>query len=279
MTGIHALTAVSILLCLFALPSEANLGAFSASEIQRTGNLVPIQASAIRIEKETLNVRLEAETASVSVDYQFINSGPDDEVIVAFPVDLMPPPGDNTTYNVEHWQKDGLQDFCIFDGRDRVPVQRTVEEPQTPSDPTKKAKDVSLVRRWLVASLHFGRGEQKSVRVTYTVRCLGVDTGLERDPKMEFTPRTFLYTFRPARSWGNGRVGRMDIVMDARFLHRNRFEILEIKPKPRTNNAGVLHWSYKDLDLNRASDLLCTYDPLPALFQQRASSVLLKENF
>src|SRR2546423_13041287 len=88
-----------ILALLIASPSLAfaNLALFSASDIQRTGNLVPVRKSAIELVNETLTVKIGAATATVTVAYEFTNTGSADAVTVGFPVDLMPPAGEGTS--------------------------------------------------------------------------------------------------------------------------------------------------------------------------------------
>jgi hypothetical protein len=264
-------------LMVFAQDGFANLGSLSASEIQRTGNLVPVKTAAIQLENEGLTVQLQAETANVSVNYEFVNNGETDDVTVGFPIDLMPSHSDTTSYNIDHWQKDSLKDFAVFDGATRLAVQRTIEEALSPQDRPKGLKETSITRRWSITTLHFKRGEHKSVRVTYTVKCMGVDRGFEGTmDHAEFTTRTFLYMFRPASGWGNGHVRKLDIVVDATFLKENRFKFVTIEPKPGSDEAGILRWSFNNLDLKNAPDLACSYDSTPALFQKQAESISLK---
>lgn len=266
-----------IVLLLTSPPSAfGNLGLFSASDIQRTGNLVPIRKSAIQLLNETLTAKVNAETVAVSVTYDFLNKSGDDDVTVGFPIDLMPPVGEGTSYTVDHWQNDGLKDLRIFDGTAQVPIDRTIEEPLSAKDRPKGIKDIAVKRRWSIATLRFQGHQQKTVRIIYTVNCMGVDTGFEHDVRdWKYSPRTFLYTFRPASSWGDGKIRKLDISVDATFLEQNSFSILEVSPKPETSQAGMFHWQYSNRDLNRIPDLVLTYDSTPALFQGNAERNLL----
>jgi hypothetical protein len=265
---------------LFALPETvlANLGIFSASDIQRTGNLVPIRKSKIELVSEKLTARLDAETSRVWVEYEFVNTSGDDAVTVGFPVDLMPPAGEDTSYHVDHWQKDGLRELQIFDGADPVRTERTVEEMLSAENRPKQLEDAAITRRWSIATLQFKAHETKHVRITYVVRCMGADTGFEGDPHLKFSPRTFLYTFRTAGGWGSGRVRKLNIQLDITYLSQNRFPILEMNPKIKANGEGMLRSEFKSIELSHMPDLMVRYDSTPALFQAGADRLRLRDS-
>ena len=250
------------------------MAAVSASDIQRTGNLVLRQKSDIQLDYENLVIRLDAETAIVSVEYDFTNHGGDQDIAVGFPVDIMPSHDDATHYNIDHWREDSLIGFQIYDGSDHVPIEKTIEEPLAPENRPRATQDVSTKRRWTIATFHFKRGEHKHVRVAYTVRCFGVDSGFEgTTDNSQFTPRTFLYTLRPAQTWGNGRIGKLDVTIDTSFLRLNQFKIIDVQPKPQGDAGGILRWSVDNLELKTAPDFICVYDATPALFQRWAERV------
>jgi hypothetical protein len=270
--------AVALFVCLLTRNISGNLASVSASDIQRTGNLVLRQQAAIQLDYENLAVRLDAESATVSVNYKFLNKGSTQTISVAFPVDLMPPSGEGTSYNVDHWQDESLTGFQIFDGTTRLPIEQTIEERLVPEDRPLGIEDASTTRRWFLANLDFKAGEHKTVRIDYTVRCMGVDSGFEGETESaKFTPRTFLYTLRPAKSWGNGRIRKLDVTIDKTFLDQNRLKIVALRPKPETNDSGILRWSFKDFNLATAPDFICTYDSTPALLQKKAGALLLKK--
>ena len=252
------------------------MASISASDVQRTGNLLLKQKAAIQLEYENLSIRLDAERATVSVEYEFANKDGDDDVTIGFPVDLMPPPGDETSYNLNHWSEESLTGFQIYDSGEPVKIDQTIEEPLAPENRPKAIKDVSTKRRWFISKIHFTKGKRKYLRVNYTVRCIGVDRGFEGTTDgSDFTPRTFLYTLRPAGSFGNGRVGKLFVRIDASFLEQNRFNVLQVEPKPQGDRVGIFRWSFDNLDLKTAPDFVVSYDAKPALFQRWAERVLI----
>jgi hypothetical protein len=146
-----------------ALPASlwANLAVFSTSDIQRSGNLVPVRKTRIELVTEKFTAQLEAETARVIVDYEFVNAGSADSVTVGFPVDLMPPAGEGTSYYLNN-SNDGLRDLRIIDGSIDVPIERAVEETLSPENRPKVVKDVAVTRRWSIATIGFKARERKA---------------------------------------------------------------------------------------------------------------------
>lgn len=270
---------LTVALAVATLPSlQANLAVFSTSDIQRSGNLVPIRKTRVELVNETFTAKLEAETARVIVDYEFVNTGSADAVTVGFPVDLMPPVGEGTTYNLDHWQKNGLQDLRVSDGTTLLPIERTIEETLRREDRPKLAKDVAITRRWSIATIRFKSRERKNVRVSYVVRCMGVDEGFETEIPKKISSRTFLYSFRTASGWGKGHIRKLDISLDTSYLQENRFPVLELEPRLKDKGGGTLHLAFQSAELSRVPDLIVHYDPRPALFQMYAKDRLLKRS-
>lgn len=264
---------------LFALPETvwANLAVFSVSDIQRTGNLVPLRKTQIELVSESFTAKLDSETAQVRIDYEFLNTAGDDTVTVGFPVDLMPPPSERTSYHLNS-SNDGLQDLTIVDGRATLPIERTVEETLASDKRPTHLKDAAITRRWSIATLHFKEHEKKSLRVTYVVRCMGVDEGFEKEIPRKMSTRTFLYTFRTATGWGAGRIRKLDVAVDTTYLRQNRFPILEMKPKLKETGEGTFHSEFQNAQLSTVPDLVINYDPKPALFHSYAEENLLKRS-
>ena len=237
-----------------------------------------IRKTRVELVNETFTAKLEAETARVIVDYEFVNTGSADAVTVGFPVDLMPPVEEGTTYNVDHWQKDGLQDLRVIDGTTLLPIERTIEETLRREDRPKLAKDVAITRRWSIATIRFKSREKKNVRVSYVVRCMGVDEGFETEIPNKISSRTFLYSFRTASGWGKGRIRKLDISLDTSYLQENRFPVLELEPRLKDKGGGTLHLAFQRAELSRLPDLVVHYDPRPALFEMYAKDRLLKRS-
>lgn len=278
MSSRHGSLALLIAVLIITLPADlfGNLAVFSTSDIQRTGNLVPIRKTMVELVREKFSATLEAETARVVVDYEFLNTGGADSVTVGFPVDLMPAAGDGSSYNLDHWRKKGLQALRIIDGTNVLPIERTVDETLRSEDRPKLTKDVAITRRWSIATIGFKARERKNVRVSYLVRCMGVDEGFDTEIPHKISGRTFLYAFRTAAGWGKGRVHRLDIALDGSYLQQNRFPIQGFEPQLKHEGGGLFRRTFQNVALSRVPDLIVRYDPKPALFQMYGESHLLR---
>lgn len=111
-------------------------------------------------------------------------------------------------------------------------------------------------------TLKFEAGKKKYLTVSYKVRCMALDEGFEGDTLWKYGARTFLYTFHPAATWGNGRVGSLDVAIDTKWLRENDLQpVTRLAPPGSSNEAGELRWTFRDQDLAKLPDLTFSYDP------------------
>jgi len=211
------------LLGLFAaLPVFGNGGSFNASAVYRTGNLVPMEKRLISLEKERLNIRIEEDDAMVEVTYTLVNTGPSDSVTFGFPIDVATPETFNAPNGYDYVFSNSLRDFAVTDGIKKLKVEKEIDKPLAKTDEPKGIDSkVKIVRRWSIVTLGFERGERKSLTVRYKVRCIALDKGFEGETLWKYGIRTLLYSFRPAATWGNGRVGNLVIRLDTTWLSDN----------------------------------------------------------
>lgn len=251
-------------LALFSpLPLFGNGGVFSLSAVHRTGNLEPLRKESISLEKEALNIRVEEDDVLVEVLYELRNRGGNDTVTFGFPVDVATRESIPTPNGYEHVLSQSLRDFRVLDGTNTVPVDRVIDKPLDAfARPPGVDQEIQLFRRWSIMTLKFKPDERKRVAVSYKVRAFARDYGFsERDLDWKFGSRTFLYTFRPAATWGNGRVGELVVTVDTRWLVEREAPITNIAPVGASNEHGLMRWVFRDKDLSKIEDLTFTYDP------------------
>ena len=88
------------------------------------------------------------------------------------------------------------------------------------------------------------------------------DEGFEGDTLWKYGLRTFLYTFHPAATWGNGRVGSLDVAIDTKWLRENNLRpVTRLAPPGSSDEAGKLRWAFHDQDLAKLPDLTFSDDP------------------
>jgi hypothetical protein len=252
--------AITVTVLLTPASAFANGGVFSASVVQRTGNLVPITAKFISLDQEKLAIRIEEGDAIVDVNYELINRGPATEVAFGFPVDVatsLPTPN-----GFEYVMSNSLRDFRVTDGAQTLPIERTVEKPLSADErPDGIDSKIELIRRWSVTSLKFKSGERKQIHVGYRARCVAKDEGFEGDIDWKFGVRTFFYTFRPAATWGDGHVRNVEISVDISWLREREIPYDFISPRGNSTDGDVARWSFENFDLAHAPDLRLSYDP------------------
>jgi len=253
-TALLALTAGA-----FCAPHAAlaNGGTFATSSVYSTGNLVPVRKQKIELENETLHVVLEGDWASVEVIYSIRNRGGADAVTYGFPID--------TAQQAEISGDSGLsgdssiKDFQMFDGGKRLEITRVIKEATSDGSYTERPYD-KTVRNWFTAELHFDRREEKTLAVSYKVKSGGTESGTSNNFWWEQSPRTFTYTFKPAASWGDGRLRHLDILVDTSQLKNAQIPINYVRPGGWREENGQLHWGFENVELSKAPDLVFNYD-------------------
>ena len=266
---------LGVLVFCFPIPLFGNGGVFSLSAVQRTGNLVPIKKEFITLEKEDLKIRIEEDDAFVDVSYELHNAGDSDLVTFGFPVDVAAPENLPTPNGYEWVLSQSLHDFRVMDGAEPKPVERVIDKPLSVADrPPGLDPGIKLTRRWSIITLKFKPDERKQIAVSYKVRAIARDEGFgEPDLDWKFGLRTLFYTFRPAATWGNGRVGELVVSVDTRWLREREMSITKVAPMGASNVEGLMRWVFHDEDLSKIADLSLTYDP-SGFYLDR----LLKEN-
>lgn len=241
----------------------ANGGAFYTSVVERTGNLAPMEKPLISLEEETLNIRIDRDDAAVSVTYLFANHGPADSVTFGFPVDLATRETLDTPNGYDYVLDSSLSEFHAENGGQPVPIQKVIVKPvSTAERPIGLDPKIQLVRRWSLMTLTFEAGKKKYLSVSYKVRCMALDEGFEGDTLWKYGVRTFLYTFHPAATWGDGRAGSLKIMVNTNWLRENDLPpVTGLAPPGSSNEAGTLRWIFHDQDLAKLPDLTFSYDP------------------
>ena len=263
MSKTRVLTLSLIVLWLsFAYSGFGNGGVFESSLVHQTGALVPMQKQSISLEEERLYVRMEEDDASVSVDYELLNRGSSDSVTFGFPVDVVAPDSVSLPNGYDYVLGNSFRDFEVKDGIDRVAITEVVDKPLPVRDrPPNIDPKLQLIRRWSMMTLKFERGERKELHVNYKVRCTARDKGFEGDIDWMFGRRSFFYTFRPAATWGNGRVKNLNIELDIHWLREHDVPVANVAPKGGSEENGRITWRFRNADLSKVDDLTCSYDP------------------
>jgi len=175
----------------------------------------------------------------------------------------------NTPNGYDYVLGNSLRDFRAEDGGHPVAVEKVLTKPVSAAErPAGLDPKIQFVCRWSLMKLKFEAGKKKYLTVSYKVRCMALDQGFEGDTLWEYGRRTFLYTFQPAATWGNGRVGSLRVALNTKWLRENDLApVARLQPSGSSNDAGKIEWTFHDQDLAKLPDITFSYDPGP-LYQE-----------
>jgi hypothetical protein len=257
-TVISTIPSTILLLAAFLLSAQdtawANGGTFATSSVFATGNLLPERKQKIELVDELLEVSFDGDWATVSVTYTLQNRGGADSMTYGFPVDVALEGG-------QSGMDESIEDFAILDGARQLDITKSIKMPN-PSRESEYTEQPygQTVRDWFFTTLKFGRRETKTLAVNYRVICSGTRSGTSKSIFWEQSPRTFTYTFKPADTWGNGRLHHLEIVADMTKLHADHIPINSIQPGGSHDENGKLRWDLTDVQLSNTPDLVINYD-------------------
>lgn len=250
---------------LLGVAALGNGGTFDTSDVGATGNLVPRRQNKIILDKELLHVRFAGDQAQVDVTYTLRNTGGADSVTYGFPIDapgfvpfaMESPTGPGTYFG--NGAPSGITGYEIDDGRGKLGVDKVIQKPGAGG--TEQTYGPPQARDWFMTRLLFSKGETKKLHVSYTVELLGTRGGTSKNLLWDYSPVTFVYTFKPAQTWGDGRVAQLDIVADLSAVRNAAKDIrVGLPGGDSTADGDVVSWHFKNYDLAKAPDLKVTYD-------------------
>jgi hypothetical protein len=216
----------------------------------------------ISLESESLLVVIDGDDATVDVTYLLANHGPDDTVTFGFPIDVATPETLHTPNGYDWVMQNSIREFKVMDDDRPVPVEKAIDKPLAAKErPPGLDPEIKLVRRWSTMTLKFEREKRKRLTVRYIVRCIALDKGFEGDTRWNYGLRTLFYTFFPAATWGNGRVGKLNLTLDARHLRQNDVPVTQIRPSGGSDENGLWNWEFHNVELSKFPDLTVSFDP------------------
>ena len=249
-----AVLALALSLPFFTPRAAGNGGTFASTTVGATGHLVPQRKSRISIESERLDVFLFGEKAQVNVNYQLLNRGGADNVTYGFPVDSL------WSYPTDK----GVYGYTIKSGDQQLDVKKVIHERAEVAMVTEEPYGNSI-RDWYFSDVQFARGEQKTLSVSYSLPTYATKSGTSKSFRWVRSKNIFRYTFRPAQTWGDGRLPTLHIELDVHELRAKQVPLTVVSPAGAVERDGVFVWDLKDVDLRKIPDLVVNYDLGPAL--------------
>lgn len=240
------------LLCLTPCDARANGGVFTTSSVNSTGNLEFQRKPKIDLENEVLHVALDGGWAEVEVIYTLQNRGGAETLTYGFPIDV------NDGAIASPAFDESIKRFKILDGERDLSITKLIKDPHL-GGYTEELYG-KIVRDWFMVTLKFERHETKTLTVRYRVKSIGTSEGTAKNITWLFSPSRFTYIFKPAKTWGSGRVRHLEIVVDVTKLRAAHIPINSIAPAGWHDENGQLRWTLENADLAKAPDLVVDYD-------------------
>ena len=239
------------LLLIFPAILFANGSPINSSEIYSTGNIEMVVKKNISLEEEFIFVEFEGDYAIVHIKYKFWNHGQKETVTYGFPIDVF------AGFFAMHGKpKDNfIVYFEIKDENGQLPVI----QPHL-SNAFDGIKYNESIRAWYVTDILFEAQKSKTVEVNYKIKCHLDDWVYTKSFRPLFSNRTFTYTLKPSKNWGNGIVKNFVVKLDLRKLLGEDGIIKEIHPHGFKNQDGILAWEATNFNLKEAADIKLIYD-------------------
>lgn len=248
--SLPAVLALALLLPFFTPRAAGNGGTFADTNVGATGHLVPVRKNRIALESERLHVQLYGEKANVAVEYHLENRGGAASVTYGFPIDSL-----GGYYRTEQ----AVDPYEIKDGDRWLDVRKVIHERANGRMITESSYE-NAVRDWYFSDLQFARGERKTLGVSYGLTTFGTKSGTSKSFRWERSKNTFRYTFRPAQTWGDGKLPALRIELDTRELRAKEVPVTVVSPAGAVERDGMFVWDLKDVDLRKIPDLVVSYD-------------------
>ena len=196
------------------------------------------------LQKENLEIRFVEDCALVICEYELANVSSKSKAI-DFAFNIPVTVGGNLGKN------DCLLFYKIFDGEKELPF--VTKEEIDNGNPWELFYVV-----WNTSKLSFAANEVKSLKVFYKVKT-------NTDAKIcaaQYKNNWFIYNLFPAASFGNGKIGELNLTIDKTEILMTEGKIEKISgiELENDNSKCVQHYTFKDFDLNKNRELVIEYD-------------------
>lgn len=220
-----------------------------ASPLAILGSPRPLKAAKAQIVSETLSVVIQEDSARIHARYWIDNGGDTLRGSYGAPIDffatnwLDAPAWDVRTFSRAQFSIDGAKPVRMS----AAPIYLAASgKPYAANN----GDDEKRLRRWFTAPMLLLPGVHRlDLEVTTTGSLFdGEEKGEEN--LAEFSPRTILWDYRPARNWGTGIVHDFLLTVDASDLERKGIGFKARNPS-LSREEGLLVYRATDLDLGK----------------------------
>jgi len=267
-------SAVVIFALLIAFASEAayaNGGPAGGNSALVGGSIRFENTPDIFVEKEDLSITVTPLNTTVTVEYTLKNSGKARELEYVFPV---------VNYLHYEYNSEALLEWIVFtDNGKKLSYVLSNETIDGGFDVWGNASIFNLKddssfadaldgqeiwysktsNSYYRTKLSFAEGETKILTVSYKTDNYYISGGTNQYPFLSYSNTVFLYDFRPAGYWGDGKAGEFNLRVDYTALTRAREISINMGSFTR-GASGIFIYSEKDFDFLNAGILSIIVD-------------------
>lgn len=247
-----------VLMIIFNLNTLANGGPVDGSAVYRTGDIVMMEYSDIKLQKETLNIRLEGDYSIINVKYHLKNNGySKTDVTYGFPIDIVR--DELISYKTE-WQKEYVPNIEFkADGR-KLPIKQQLDYSIfKDNNLDKRGNPITYRRNWYVVDFSIDKDDTLILNVNYKVKNGFSDWETSKTFFETYSTRELIYDFSPAQNWGNGIIDTLTVEVDASAIIDNAGEVL-FKGMKFSQNKGKFINKTANFNLKKCEELAISYN-------------------
>lgn len=242
-----------VVLMLFTTKSYANGGPMGSASIISGGNIDFQDQKDIELIYEKLDIDLDIDLATINVMYKLKNNGESVDCNYMFPVDAYISEFD-TIPDVENV----VSNFKMYDNGENLEYE--AKEPIKIENTKYEEYYRETYRCNYISKLHFNKDEEKTLIVKYQVKPGYLDWATSKRFLTSYGDKIILYDLSPARHWGSGKIGLIEININYDKLI-DKSPTFHIKPYDfKREKTGLFTYKKDDFEIGEKEILDISYD-------------------
>jgi len=253
-----------------------NGGPIDGCAVYKTGDIILINYPDINIIKEDLNIKIVDDYSYVNVCYKLKNNSyENNKITYGFPVDFR---RDDLHYDFV-WLDEYVPEIEFYLNNKSLEIKHQVDYSisEVKSLFYKNTND-EVRRSWYIVDFEIPKDSTVTLMVKYKIKNGYEDWGYSKNFFPVLNDRYFIYDFSPAKNWGDGSITEFNITIDAQDIINKEGEI-NISGIELTENSGIYSASIKKFDLDKAPDMVISYNCNNFKLSQYIKQYLLPRNY
>lgn len=253
-----------------------NGGPIDACAVYKTGDIVLINNPFVSIVKEDLYIKVVEDYSYVNVTYKLKNeSYESSNITYGFPVDYR---RDDLHYDFV-WLDEYVPEIEFYLNSKPLEIKHQVDYTVREAKSFFYENSFDEVRRsWYVVDFEIPKDSTVTLMVKYKIKNAFEDWANTKNFFINYSYRYFIYDFSPANNWGDGKITAFNITIDAQDILNKDGEI-NISGIELTENSGIYSASIKKFDLDKAPDMVISYNCNNFKLSKYIKQYLLPRNY